>query len=73
MPLALANYSAVLAGLGREHDALARLDEALAINPLHQRVLFQRAGLLAQLARYDEACAVYDRLLELRPGSPTVT
>ncbi|KVR70669.1 hypothetical protein WK21_00285 [Burkholderia cepacia] len=68
VPLALANYSAVLAGLGREHDALARLDEALAINPLHQRVLFQRAGLLAQLARYDEACAVYDRLLELTPG-----
>ncbi|MCA8348582.1 tetratricopeptide repeat protein [Burkholderia cepacia] len=68
VPLALANYSAVLAGLGREHDALARLDEALAINPLHQRVLFQRAGLLAQLARHDEACAVYDRLLELTPG-----
>ncbi|VWD33608.1 TPR domain-containing protein [Burkholderia lata] len=68
VPLALANYSAVLAGLGREHDALARLDEALAINPVHQRVLFQRAGLLAQLARYDEACAVYDRLLELTPG-----
>ncbi|AYQ40997.1 TPR domain-containing protein [Burkholderia aenigmatica] len=68
VPLALANYSAVLAGLGREHDALARLDEALAINPVHQRVLFQRAGLLAQLARYDEARAVYDRLLELTPG-----
>ncbi|VWC65795.1 TPR domain-containing protein [Burkholderia lata] len=68
VPLALANYSAVLAGLGREHDALARLDEALAINPVHQRVLFQRAGLLAQLARYDEACAVYDHLLELTPG-----
>ncbi|WP_105131584.1 tetratricopeptide repeat protein [Burkholderia sp. BE12] len=68
VPLALANYSAVLAGLGREHDALARLDEALAINPVHQRVLFQRAGLLAQLARHDEACAVYDRLLELTPG-----
>ncbi|MFP3504611.1 tetratricopeptide repeat protein [Burkholderia sp. SIMBA_062] len=68
VPLALANYSAVLAGLGREHDALARLDEALAINPAHQRALFQRAGLLAQLARYDEACAVYDRLLELTSG-----
>ena len=68
VPLALANYSAVLAGLGREHDALARLDEALAINPVHQRVLFQRAGLLAQLARYDEARAVYDHLLELTPG-----
>ncbi|WP_423380918.1 tetratricopeptide repeat protein [Burkholderia sp. LMG 32019] len=68
VPLALANYSAVLAGLGREHDALARLDEALAINPVHQRVLFQRAGLLAQLARHDEACEVYDRLLELTPG-----
>ncbi|RQR52842.1 hypothetical protein DIE21_11970 [Burkholderia sp. Bp9140] len=68
VPLALANYSAVLAGLGREHDALARLDEALAINPAHQRALFQRAGLLAQLARCDEACAAYDRLLELAPG-----
>jgi len=68
VPLALANYAAVLAGLGREHDALARLDEALAIHPAHQRALFQRAGLLAQLARHDEARAAYDRLLELTPG-----
>ncbi|QVN21361.1 tetratricopeptide repeat protein [Burkholderia pyrrocinia] len=68
VPLALANYAAVLAGLGRAHDALARLDEALAINPVHQRVLFQRAGLLAQLARHDDARTVYDRLLELTPG-----
>ncbi|CAB3762005.1 hypothetical protein GQ57_09725 [Burkholderia sp. MSh2] len=68
VPLALANYAAVLTGLGREHDALARLDEALAINPVHQRVLFQRAGLLGQLARYDDACKVYGRLLELTPG-----
>ncbi|KVG54737.1 tetratricopeptide repeat protein [Burkholderia territorii] len=68
MPLPLANYSAVLAGLGRTHDALARLDDALAINPAHQRALFQRAGLLAQLGRHDEACASYDRLLELTPG-----
>ena len=43
VPLALANYAAVLTA-GREHDALARLDEALAINPVHQRVLFQRAA-----------------------------
>ncbi|KFL53760.1 hypothetical protein JM78_09510 [Burkholderia pyrrocinia] len=68
VPLALANYAAVLAGLGRAHDALARLDEALAINPVHQRVLFQRAGLLAQLARHDDARMAYDRLLELTPG-----
>ena len=53
VPLALANYAAVLTGAGREHDALARLDEALAISPVHQRVLFQRAGLLGQLARYE--------------------
>ncbi|KWI40383.1 tetratricopeptide repeat protein [Burkholderia stagnalis] len=67
-PLALANHAAVLAGLGREPEALARLDEALAINPAHPRALFQRAGLLAQLARHGDACAAYDRLLELAPG-----
>ncbi|KVN21083.1 MULTISPECIES: tetratricopeptide repeat protein [unclassified Burkholderia] len=67
-PLALANYSAVLAGLGRACDALARLDEALAINPAHPRALYQRAGLLAQLARHDDARAAYDRLLERTPG-----
>ncbi|WEY41297.1 tetratricopeptide repeat protein [Paraburkholderia sp. SUR17] len=68
VPLALANYAAVLVGLGREQEALTRLDEALAIHPAHQRSLFQRAGLLAQLGRYDEALASYDRLLELSPA-----
>lgn len=66
--LALANYSAVLAGLGRTHDALARLDDALAINPTHARALFQRAGLLAELGRHDEGRIAYDRLLALTPG-----
>ena len=66
VPLALANYAAVLTGPGGS-TTRSRVDEALAINPVHQRVLFQRAGLLGQLARYD-ACMVYDRLLELTPG-----
>jgi tetratricopeptide (TPR) repeat protein len=66
--LALANHSAVLLGLGRTQDALARLDEALALNPGHQRALFQRAGLLAQLGRHDDALAAYDRLLDINPG-----
>ncbi|KDB08112.1 glycosyl transferase family 9 [Burkholderia sp. lig30] len=68
VPLSLANYSAVLAGLGREQDALARLNEALSINPTHPRALFQRAGLLAQLGRHDDACANYDALLRQAPG-----
>lgn len=67
--LPLANHAAVLASLGREHDALTRLDEALAINPAHLRALFQRGGLLAQFGRHDEALASYDQLLELNPGA----
>ncbi|WP_070107066.1 tetratricopeptide repeat protein [Burkholderia plantarii] len=66
--LALANYSAVLAGLGREAEALSRLDEALALQPGHQRALFQRAGLLARFGRHDAACENYDRLLEQVPN-----
>ncbi|MBC8750744.1 MULTISPECIES: tetratricopeptide repeat protein [Paraburkholderia] len=68
VPLALANHSAVLAGMGREDEALSRLDEALAINPAHQRAIFQRAGLLAQLGRHADAVAAYDRLIELAPA-----
>ncbi|NIF72347.1 tetratricopeptide repeat protein [Burkholderia sp. Ap-962] len=67
-PLSLANYSAVLVGLGREEEALQRLDEALAIQPAHQRALFQRAGLLGQLGRHEEACAAYDSLLAQVPN-----
>uniref|UniRef100_UPI00197D4CFA tetratricopeptide repeat protein n=1 Tax=Burkholderia sp. Ac-20379 TaxID=2703900 RepID=UPI00197D4CFA len=66
-PLSLANYSAVLAGLGQVHDALARLDDALTIDPAHARALFQRAGLLDQLGRYADACSAYDSLLAKAP------
>jgi tetratricopeptide (TPR) repeat protein len=66
-PLSLANYAAVLASLGRHDEAVNRLDDALAINPAHQRTLFQRANLLSQLGRHQEALAGYDRLLELNP------
>jgi len=66
-PLSLANYAAVLASLGRNEDAVSRLDDALAINPFHQRTLFQRANLLARLGRHREALTGYDCLLELNP------
>jgi tetratricopeptide (TPR) repeat protein len=67
--LPLANHAAVLASLGRESEALTRLDEALAINPAHPRALFQRGGMLAQLGRHDDALASYDRLLEIKPDA----
>ncbi|RKP52471.1 tetratricopeptide repeat protein [Trinickia fusca] len=66
--LPVANLAAVLTGLGREQEALACLDEALAINPAHQRALFQRAGLFAQLGRHEDALADYDRVLATNPN-----
>ncbi|WP_460908639.1 tetratricopeptide repeat protein [Paraburkholderia jirisanensis] len=66
-PLALANLSAVLASLGRYEDALARLDEALALNPDHPRALVQRAGVFAELGRHEDAVTAYDRLLAQAP------
>jgi tetratricopeptide (TPR) repeat protein len=67
-PLSLANYAAVLASLGWYDEAVSRLDDALAINPAHQRTLFQRSTLLSQLGRYQEALVGYDCLLDLNPG-----
>ena len=67
-PLSLANYAAVVAGLGRREEALGRLEEALALNPVHPRALLQRAGILAELQRHEEAVAAYDRLLAVAPA-----
>lgn len=68
VPLSLANYAAVLVGLGRREEALGKLDEALALNPVHPRALLQRAGILAELQRHEEAVTAYDRLLAVAPA-----
>lgn len=65
--LAMANHAAVLAALGRQDEALARLHEALAIDPRHQRAWLQRAGLEAARGQAEQALASYDRLLAIAP------
>lgn len=68
-PLTLANHAAVLAMLERREEALAQVDEALRLNPIHVRALLQRAGLLIELARYEAALDACDRLLVVAPAS----
>ncbi|WP_240324647.1 tetratricopeptide repeat protein [Trinickia diaoshuihuensis] len=65
--LALTNHAAVLAALGRSAEALDRLDDALTIDPRHQRSWLQRAGLHAAQGDNERALASYDRLLEINP------
>lgn len=53
----------VLIGLGRHGDALESFDMALALAPELQTTLCSKAQVLDDLHRYEEAIAIYDRLI----------
>ncbi len=57
----------VLSRLGREHEALASYDRALAIRPLHIQALSNRGVILDDLRQFEAALASYDRALAVRP------
>jgi tetratricopeptide (TPR) repeat protein len=71
---ALTNRGAALHDLHRHDEALASLDQALAIQPSHVDALYNRGLVLHQLQRYRDAIDSYDRALALRPdrrGEPS--
>lgn len=55
-------------GQARHEDALLKFDEALALSPDWTEGLHGKAMALRQLARYDEAIAVGQRIVELDPN-----
>ena len=52
---------------GRQKEALARYDQALAIRPYEPQTLSNRGVTLGELGRHQEALASYDKALALRP------
>jgi tetratricopeptide (TPR) repeat protein len=64
----LNNFALVLTALDRHEEALASLEQALAIDNNHVNALSNRAAALGRLKRHEEALAAYCRLLEVQPG-----
>ncbi len=67
---ALINRGNALHELGREEEALASFDRALAVNPGNPETWKNRGITLRVLARFDDALASFDLRLALRPGDP---
>ena len=66
-PDVLNNRAMALSELGRNEEALADLDKALALKPDYREALNNRAGLLFALRRFAEAAQSYARLLAVAP------
>ena len=67
---ALVEMGTIFLTAGKTADAVTLFDRAVARDPAHAEAHFRRAlGLLA-LGRPGEARAGFERVLELRPGSP---
>jgi len=58
-----------LDGLGRAEEALATLDEALALEPDHGPTHWRRGDLLLDFGRLAEARTAYEQALALEPNS----
>ena len=56
-----------LSGLGRHEDAIARLDQALALDPKDITAWLNRGILLRNLGRYEDSIGGYDQALALDP------
>jgi tetratricopeptide (TPR) repeat protein len=65
---ALVNLAAVVAGRGRQAEALALLERARAVAPDDVLVLANLGALLAHAGRHGEAAPALRRVLELSPG-----
>jgi tetratricopeptide (TPR) repeat protein len=63
--------SALLA-VGREHDALACFERAVALDPNLAAAHYNRAMLLARMGDHERALQSYDRALALQPQHPAL-
>jgi tetratricopeptide (TPR) repeat protein len=52
----------------RNFSALAALDQALALDPVHEPAWMAKALLLEDLERFEDALAAYDALLAVQPA-----
>jgi eukaryotic-like serine/threonine-protein kinase len=63
------NYAFFLSVIGRQDEALAQLDEQALRDPLNLRMLLlQKAIILSQGRRFDEALAAYQQAGSVEPG-----
>jgi len=62
----------VLAQKGRPEEALAEIEQALALAPDDTETHLNRANVFRMLGRHDEALAGYERALAARPDWPQV-
>ncbi|GAA1973460.1 tetratricopeptide repeat protein [Kitasatospora viridis] len=66
------NRSQVLAGLGREEEALAELTRVIEMDPHYPEYHFDRGNLHFQLGLHQEALADYESAIRLSPPFPEV-
>ena len=62
------NRGVILSQQQKHEEALAALDQALALQPNAAAVHFNRGVVLAELERHREALESYDRVLALEPA-----
>jgi tetratricopeptide (TPR) repeat protein len=62
------NVGEALLWLGREEDAIAWFDKALALLPDNPIILTNKAEAMSQLRRLDEAAAIYSHVRIIAPG-----
>jgi tetratricopeptide (TPR) repeat protein/ADP-heptose:LPS heptosyltransferase len=62
------NAGEALLSLGREEEAIAWFDKALALLPDSPTILTNKAQAISQFRRFDEAAAIYSRLRTIAPG-----
>ncbi len=67
---ALYVLAVVQATLGKNDDALANYDRALALQPRHAEAWSNRGNTLKSLKRYDEALDSFDKALAAQPDYP---
>lgn len=66
------NYGSALLGLGRQQEALAAYDRAIAMSAQNIEAHYNRGNALAAMKRFEEAIASYDRSIALNPNNAQV-
>ena len=66
--MVLSNRAVTLQALDRHDEALASIDQALALKPGLAECFYNRANILHKMKRYDEAVDGYDQALAINPN-----